>query len=287
MSLLTSLAAVPIFSQLPTGGRNWGTARATQATSRPGRGYDRTRHRRLGNTRGCGRATSSTPSGHGYWLAAADGGVFTYGDAQFYGSLGDRKLNQPIVGITSSPTGKGYWLIARDGGVFAFGDAQFYGSAGDIPLTSPVVAATSTGGAALPSNGAQGPAGPQGPSGPPGPAGAAGAAASAPTEAHVSVMNFLTTWCGPSQPANTWVFFTCSSDPSATSGGEAPIQNNLSFTLDASRYPAGSAWSMEAHYNARGNVCARVFDLTTSQPVNGTEFCVTGTPATPIAGVST
>jgi hypothetical protein len=27
-----------------------------------------------------------TPTGHGYWLVAADGGIFTYGDAHFLGS---------------------------------------------------------------------------------------------------------------------------------------------------------------------------------------------------------
>ncbi|HEY7916735.1 MAG TPA: hypothetical protein VIC86_07090, partial [Acidimicrobiales bacterium] len=27
-----------------------------------------------------------TASGKGYWLVAADGGIFTFGDAQFYGS---------------------------------------------------------------------------------------------------------------------------------------------------------------------------------------------------------
>ena len=35
------------------------------------------------------------PTGHGYWLVAADGGIFTFGDAHFYGSTGDLRLNQP------------------------------------------------------------------------------------------------------------------------------------------------------------------------------------------------
>jgi hypothetical protein len=29
---------------------------------------------------------SATPNGGGYWLVAADGGIFNYGDAGFYGS---------------------------------------------------------------------------------------------------------------------------------------------------------------------------------------------------------
>lgn len=70
-----------------------------------------------------------TPSGAGYWVAAADGGVFCFGDAVFYGSLGDFDLEAPIVGMAATPSGCGYWLLAADGGVFTFGDAEFYGSA--------------------------------------------------------------------------------------------------------------------------------------------------------------
>jgi hypothetical protein len=29
---------------------------------------------------------AGTADGNGYWMAAADGGVFSYGDAGFYGS---------------------------------------------------------------------------------------------------------------------------------------------------------------------------------------------------------
>jgi hypothetical protein len=80
----------------------------------------------------------------GYRLVAADGGVFTHGDASFEGSTGDRVLNQPIVATASTPSGRGYWLIAADGGVFSFGDAVFHGSTGAIRLNSPIVAATAT-----------------------------------------------------------------------------------------------------------------------------------------------
>jgi hypothetical protein len=69
-----------------------------------------------------------TPSGNGYWVCGSDGGVFTYGDAQFFGSLGDTKLNAPVIGMAATPSGKGYWLLGQDGGVFTFGDAQFFGA---------------------------------------------------------------------------------------------------------------------------------------------------------------
>ena len=75
---------------------------------------------------------ASTPSGAGYWLLGRDGGVFSFGDAAFYGSTGDIRLNQPIVAMAAVPDGKGYWFVGSDGGVFAFGDADFFGSTGGI-----------------------------------------------------------------------------------------------------------------------------------------------------------
>jgi lipoprotein-anchoring transpeptidase ErfK/SrfK len=90
---------------------------------------------------------AARPDGDGYWLVAADGGIFTYGDADFHGSMGGRALNQPIVGMAAHPDGDGYWLVAADGGIFTFGDADFHGSEGGSDLDFPVVgmAASPTG----------------------------------------------------------------------------------------------------------------------------------------------
>jgi hypothetical protein len=82
---------------------------------------------------------ASTPGGLGYWQVASDGGVFSYGDARFFGSAGGTPLNKPVVGIAATPDGGGYWLVASDGGVFSYGDAGFFGSAGGTPLNKPVV----------------------------------------------------------------------------------------------------------------------------------------------------
>jgi hypothetical protein len=72
---------------------------------------------------------AATADGRGYWMVAADGGIFAFGDAAYYGSMGQTRLNQPIVGLAATADGRGYWLVAADGGVFGFGDAHFYGSA--------------------------------------------------------------------------------------------------------------------------------------------------------------
>ena len=85
------------------------------------------------------------PVGKGYWLVAKDGGVFSFGDANFYGSMGGKTLNAPVVGLASGAGGAGYWLVAADGGVFSFGDANFYGSMGGKTLNAPVVDGTSVG----------------------------------------------------------------------------------------------------------------------------------------------
>jgi peptidoglycan/xylan/chitin deacetylase (PgdA/CDA1 family) len=85
---------------------------------------------------------------NGYWMTAADGGVFSFGDAGFYGSMGGKTLDAPVVGMAATPNGGGYWLVGADGGVFSFGDAGFYGSMGGQVLDAPVVgmAATPNGG---------------------------------------------------------------------------------------------------------------------------------------------
>ncbi len=92
-------------------------------------------------------SSPTTPaSSAGYWEVASDGGVFSFGGAQFHGSMGGMALNAPVVGMASTADGKGYWEVASDGGVFSFGDARFHGSMGGIPLNSPVVGMASTAG---------------------------------------------------------------------------------------------------------------------------------------------
>ena len=80
----------------------------------------------------------------GYWEVASDGGIFSFGTASFFGSMGGQTLNKPIVGMASTPDGGGYWEVASDGGLFSFGNAQFFGSMGGQPLVAPIVGMTVT-----------------------------------------------------------------------------------------------------------------------------------------------
>jgi hypothetical protein len=59
-----------------------------------------------------------TADAGGYWLVGADGGVFSFADAGFYGSLPADHVTpaEPIVGIAPTADGEGYWLVGADGG---------------------------------------------------------------------------------------------------------------------------------------------------------------------------
>jgi uncharacterized protein YkwD len=121
----------------------------TLVASAPAFGAPASRTRYLGSAHNLGLrqpivGMAATPSGRGYWLVAADGGVFSFGDARFYGSTGGRHLNQPIVGMAATRSGKGYWLVAADGGIFTFGNARFHGSTGSLRLNRPIVGMRAT-----------------------------------------------------------------------------------------------------------------------------------------------
>jgi hypothetical protein len=64
-----------------------------------------------------------------YWMVGTDGGVFSFANAPFEGSLPQLNIHvNNIVSIVPTHDGKGYWMVGSDGGVFAFGDAGFVGS---------------------------------------------------------------------------------------------------------------------------------------------------------------
>ncbi|MGH9298370.1 MAG: hypothetical protein ACRDZT_00460, partial [Acidimicrobiales bacterium] len=79
-----------------------------------------------------------TPTGGGYWLVAADGGVFSYGNARFYGSLGGKihTAAHDIVSIVATVDGKGYWLGDRSGALTPFGDAPHLPSLNPLDVSS-------------------------------------------------------------------------------------------------------------------------------------------------------
>ena len=81
--------------------------------------------------------------GGGYFMVAADGGVFAFGDATFAGSCpGIGTCPGSAVSVLPDTDGKGYWLVTSVGAVYAFGDAPFKGAPGATP--SPITSAVHT-----------------------------------------------------------------------------------------------------------------------------------------------
>jgi PKD repeat protein len=82
-------------------------------------------------------------NGGGYFMVAADGGVFAFGNAKFVGSCpGIGGCVGTAVAVMPDATGNGYWLVTTAGAVYAFGDAAFLGS--PSPRSSPVTSAVRT-----------------------------------------------------------------------------------------------------------------------------------------------
>jgi hypothetical protein len=67
-----------------------------------------------------------TVTGKGYWMLAANGAVYAFGDAQRYGNV--MNCGFPSASrMLASPGGHGYWIETVDGTVIAFGDARRLG----------------------------------------------------------------------------------------------------------------------------------------------------------------
>ncbi|WP_298344860.1 G1 family glutamic endopeptidase [Ferrimicrobium sp.] len=74
----------------------------------------------------------ATPSGNGYYMVGADGGVFDFGDAKFSGSTyglgytglsGAHPLPAKASSLMQNPNGSGYYVILGNGQVLAIGGA--------------------------------------------------------------------------------------------------------------------------------------------------------------------
>jgi hypothetical protein len=74
-----------------------------------------------------------TVDGRGYWMVASDGGIFTFGDARFFGSAGNVAVGSPAVKILATPDGRGYGLVFANGRLLPFGDFHNFGSVAGAP----------------------------------------------------------------------------------------------------------------------------------------------------------
>jgi hypothetical protein len=79
------------------------------------------------------------PSGAGYWLLTADGGITGFGQARFYGSPRAQGRPMHVARIVATADGKGYWVVGVGGAVRAYGDATGHGGLFGRTLPAPIV----------------------------------------------------------------------------------------------------------------------------------------------------
>lgn len=78
----------------------------------------------------------ASASVRGYYVLGSDGGVFSFGQAPFYGSVPGLKLGHTVSAVSMATTfdQKGYWVLGQHGTVYPFGDAANYGDIKSIGL---------------------------------------------------------------------------------------------------------------------------------------------------------
>ena len=93
---------------------------------------------RTGPARRSGRRPRRDTNGEGYFVVAADGSVYAFGNAKYRGSRGGQPTDGAVVGIAVNPLSGGYWIATSQGAVYAEG-APNWGSAAGLKLASPIV----------------------------------------------------------------------------------------------------------------------------------------------------
>ena len=83
-------------------------------------------------------AMAATPDGGGYWLADANGTVFSFGDALQLAPVSPVRVTSSVTGLAVSGNGTGAWMAEQDGTVLSLGTATAHGSLTGVPATSPV-----------------------------------------------------------------------------------------------------------------------------------------------------
>jgi hypothetical protein len=100
----------------------------------------------VGDVAGRGRAAdiAVTRSGQGYLVLMADGGIYPFGDARYFGSPKKSAVAAASLRIAIRSSSDGYWVLGSDGQVRNFGFAAALGSPA-IAGTAVDIAATPSG----------------------------------------------------------------------------------------------------------------------------------------------
>ncbi|HEX6348401.1 MAG TPA: hypothetical protein VF160_03305 [Candidatus Dormibacteraeota bacterium] len=83
---------------------------------------------------------AAPPPAGGYNILTGFGGIYSFGNAGYYGNLIDRGYPGPAIGLAETPDGLGYDILNTAGAIYTFGDAQYHGNLLDHGYPSPAVA---------------------------------------------------------------------------------------------------------------------------------------------------
>ena len=70
----------------------------------------------------------SPPPTGGYNILTSFGGIYSFGNATYYGNLIDHGYPGPTVGLAETQRGHGYEILNTSGAIYSFGDAGYFGS---------------------------------------------------------------------------------------------------------------------------------------------------------------
>jgi hypothetical protein len=63
-----------------------------------------------------------------YEILTSFGGIYTFGQAKYFGNLIDHGYSGPATGLSAMPDGGGYAILTSYGALYTFGDARYYGN---------------------------------------------------------------------------------------------------------------------------------------------------------------
>jgi hypothetical protein len=86
-----------------------------------------------------------TATNRGYWTVNANGSVYAFGNAPYFGGVSRPAGGPQVVDLGPRSNGDGYWLVDSTGAVDAFGAAPNFGSMAGVPLVAPMIGITPTG----------------------------------------------------------------------------------------------------------------------------------------------
>jgi hypothetical protein len=84
------------------------------------------------------------PGPPGYSILNQGGGIYSFGDALYYGNLIDHGYPGPGVGIAATPDGHGYNILTGPGAIYSFGNANYFGNLLDHHYPGPATALSYT-----------------------------------------------------------------------------------------------------------------------------------------------